>query len=228
YVAALLRYMQRTQSCDSKYQFLDHAIREIESWVSLKFEDLVLRADAYRTAASYLVPNNPCSTFLHNFFGKRDFEEFAERADENYRKALEMLSSSEFPGENLKTRYSLSIRLQQKYLLNDRSDFAFLTNKRDSIKVAKAALDAGLKLANDKAALPDGQSRVFAPYLSGSNAESYLRLAALVGQQPDLQKELIGKAIDQLRKTITEGDEGAARWAMLRLVDLELSRNAAR
>jgi hypothetical protein len=235
YTAAIVRYMERANGCISKYQFLVHVMAEVKSWPLSKdhiehtadFVEVVLQGNAYRSAATYLLPTNRCSAILQGFFANSSFEEFAERADQSYRMALALLSSSKDWEEDLKRRYSLSVRAQQKYLLNDRTDFSII-RKTGRIDLAEAALKAGLDLAREKGALPETQRRVFAPFLSGSNAESYLRLATLHRDQPNVQAQLIDKAVDQLRMTVSTGNEQAANWAMLRLADIEFSRNRIR
>jgi hypothetical protein len=224
HVGAQLRLIDYSAGCNRKYQLLEAVVREVEGWGAEDFEETIAGADANRTAATYLLPNNPCSAVLSKLFGNLTFTELAQRAGEKYKKAGELLQASRRLDVDQKRRFRMAISLEKKYLLHALSDYAVLSNKDGQIENAKAALDAGLKLAKEKEALDPTKKRFFAQYLSGSNAESYLRVAALLKDEAE-QKKLVIEAIALLRKTISEGDERAALWAMLRLADLELARD---
>jgi hypothetical protein len=89
-------------------------------------------------------------------------------------------------------------------------------------------VQAGLALDQEKRKLRDAERRSFAPFLSGSNAESYLRLAVTASSRPADQNAVVGQSIALLQKTVAEGNEEAAKWAILRIADVELSRRHLR
>jgi hypothetical protein len=234
HVAAELRLMERTKGCTRKYQFMEPALREMESWTDstfphgkhFDFEVAVVKAELYRVADTNILANSECHEVLAKFFAGETFNELAGKAEQNFIVAEDKLTISPHLNASQKQRYGDEIQLQKKYLLNDRTDFAILSKTGKDNDFALAAVQAGDELERTKKTLPsDVQKRMFAPFLSGSNAESYLRLAMAVRDHPADQNKFIAHAIDLLEKAILEGNEETAKWAILRLADIELSRN---
>lgn len=231
-VAAELRLMERTKGCTRKYQFMEAALREVESWdeskfgqEELDFEISIVKADLYRAADTNILPNNECHEILSQIFQNESFDNLADKATQNYTEARQKLAYNHLLSDNQKRRYADEIQLEEKYLLNDRTDFAILNKTGKGADFARAAVKAGDELEHAKKSLPDIQKRMFAPFLSGSNAESYLRLAIATRDHPADQDKFVAQAIALLKKAILEGNEETAKWAILRLADIEVSRN---
>jgi hypothetical protein len=231
YVASLIRYVERTDDCNAAYEYIDRALDESKEWGSpvgrgsqYPLEKEILYAYALYQEASFLLPNNECAPVLRAILAPVDVNSVIERSTAAYTSALASLRASNVD-EDLKRRYGLSIRLNLKYLLDERNDVLISMHQPDE-SLARQALAAGQALEREKEGptLTDEQRHAFAPYLADSNAASFLRLATVAKE--DEKMELVSNALRELHSELTEPT--AAAWTMLRVADLEYARNQPR
>lgn len=238
YVASILRYVQRSGDCTAAIQFLDRAIDETLRWpvaeesaYSERFARLVLNGSAFHTVGTFLLPNSSCSESLKRTIRGVELPSVFSKAEERYNAALDTINEITKDNLDLAHRYRLQVQLRLRYLLHDKSDWLMLssvpgeTSPPDVIPILNNAVVAGVSLMEAKLRLPEQQREGFAPYLSGSLAESYLRLAA--ASLPEKREDMIEQAVRLLRSAVTS-ERKASHWSMLRLADIAYARDRPR
>jgi hypothetical protein len=230
YVAALLLYMDRAPDCNAAYQYIGRALSEVESWSAAgakasanPVEETVLRASTFYRVENILLPSQGCSEIGSRILGSLDAKSAIPKARDSYHAALNLLPTAKI-SDDLKKRYELAIDLQLKYLSDDEADL-LISKHEPSRDAIDDSIAAGRSLVNAKAALSDVQRRRFAPYLSGSLSQSYLRLAAVTDAAEDRMK-LVDAAVAALRSELS--DRAAVGWSLLRIAEIEYARNRPR
>lgn len=229
YVASIIRYIHRDGGCEGMYRFLVPALEVVNSWaVSGKppseMEELLLWSGTFRLAVSYLLPNQPCSSWVLSISGENDTEKLFAKARAGYQQALTQLNEPQRYAVADATRYKFHVLLSQKYLLDDMADYSILVKKPD-LGLATAALDLGKEIQLQKQKLSDGQRAFFAPSIDGSVADSYLRLAKM--KDVAEAEPFVSAAIEQLRLALKSPELPTVRWALFQLADIEFGRSNA-
>jgi hypothetical protein len=232
YVASVIRYITREGGCGGVYRFLVPALEVVNTWGASgkppsAMEELLLWSGTFRLAVGYLLPNQPCSSWVLSISGENDIEKLFGKARAGYQQALTQLAAEpqRYSAADV-TRYRFNVLLSQKYLLDDMTDYSILARKPD-LGLATAALDLGKQIQLQKQELPEGQRVFFAPSIDGSVADSYLRLAKMKEANAAEAKRLVSAAIDHLRLALKSPEPPTVRWASFRLADLELGRSNA-
>jgi hypothetical protein len=234
YVAAQLRYVSRIHGdCGILYSSLNRMLLEVSHWANdsgsnsppSDFREAVLYGRTYAIAATYLDQDNPCAGTAGKGLAAEDAPQFIRKAEEAYTSALNKLGSQQASILNALTSIQrLILQVDLTYLLNEKVKYeehngdtaSAISVESESIKIAEAAL-------KDREHLPDRNKLVLFPFIRGSIAESYLRLAHLSGTQGERAKWL-ESAVSLLTDAVNEESERVAQWASLRLAEIHFSR----
>jgi hypothetical protein len=231
YVASSLRYIDRVGGCVGAYRFMAPILQEVQSWerdgkLADGVEEQFLWSATFQLAVDYLLPGRPCAPWVQSILGQASVAELFDKVKQGFEKVRKQIAEPGRYPDDLAKRYQLRVLLNTKYLLDDEVDYSLLSKKTD-LKVANAALELGKEIEKQKESLPKEQRRFFAPSISGSVADSYLRMAKINETDVTAVRPLVSAAIDQLRMTLSSTDPITAQWALFRLADLEMARSNA-
>jgi hypothetical protein len=231
YVGSSLRYIDRVGGCTGAYRFMAPALQEVRSWerdgkLADGIEEQLLWSATFQLAVDYLLPGKPCALWIQSILGEGNVDELFDRVKRGFEQVGKQIAEPGRYPDDVARRYQLRVLLSTEYLLDDVVDYSILSKKPDP-KVANKALELGKEVEKQKDLLPKEQRRFFAPNVSGSVADSYLRLAKIDEADVTAVQPLISAAIDHLRSATGSTDPITAQWALFRLADLEMARSNA-
>jgi tetratricopeptide (TPR) repeat protein len=227
HLISTLRFLEHSDDCKAIEEYLSGALAgaaKLKDSASVaNYITTFARALAYHKAGSFLLESDRCHAAARSAIPTYQVMDLFLRAEAGYKDSLNQFSSApKFRTEDKfrreKLRQDFYIRSYMKYLQDEMADYFIEMHRYSDAKNALAgSLSAGGLL------MSEGARKVFAPYLRGSLAESELRLA-LVSESDASRQTAITSAASQLEAAINDDNPDVARWASLRLAEVDAMR----